>query len=83
MHEDTHQRGLLFDFPPPDTGVFFININFWPISIIIFSVLRTHLWMISVMKVKISSKSFSQPEKLPNISPTPAIVVTVTASGLV
>ena len=61
---------------------FCININFCPISIIIFSVLRTHLWMISVMKVKISSKSFSQPEKLPNISPTPAIVVTVTASGL-
>ena len=25
MHEDTRQRGLLFDFPPPDRGVFILN----------------------------------------------------------
>ena len=75
MHEDTRQRGLLFDFPPPDSGVFLNNINY--------NLCCPHLWMTSVMKVKMSSSSFIHPEKLPNISPTPAIVVTVTASGLV
>ena len=81
MHEDTHQRGLLFDFPPRDRGVFCTK--FCPISMIMFSALWIEdLWMMSVMKVKMSSRSFSQPEKLLNISPSPAIVVTVTASGL-
>ena len=61
----------------------FFCTKFCPISMIMFSALWTEdLWMMSVMKVKMSSRSFSQPEKLLNISPSPAIVVTVTASGL-